>query len=107
MDFSLFSDRARNISPSSHIYNLSGSSMALFLVLQDKPFIMVEQTEETAEELQQESVEEATSLAESIEEENAENELETGIEIAHLHQIFVPLKHIVAVIELRIHKRIR
>lgn len=51
MDFSLFSDRVKNISPSSHIYNLSGSSMALFLALQDKPFIMIEHTEETAEEL--------------------------------------------------------
>ncbi|MFA4827706.1 MAG: transcription-repair coupling factor [Thermodesulfovibrionales bacterium] len=51
MDFSLFSDRVKNISPSSRIYNLSGSSMALFLVLQDKPFIMIEHTEETAEEL--------------------------------------------------------
>ncbi|KAF0146369.1 MAG: transcription-repair coupling factor (superfamily II helicase) [Nitrospirae bacterium] len=51
MDFSLFSDRVKNISPSSHIYNLSGSSMALFLALQDKPFIMIEHIEETAEEL--------------------------------------------------------
>ena len=51
MDFSLFSDRVKNISPSSRIYNLSGSSRALFLALQDKPFIMIEHTEETAEEL--------------------------------------------------------
>ena len=51
MDFSLFSDRVKNISPSSRIYNLSGSSMAFFLALREKPFIMIEQTEETAEEL--------------------------------------------------------
>lgn len=31
-----------------HIYNLSGSSIALFLSLQDEPFIAVEQTEEAA-----------------------------------------------------------
>lgn len=51
MDFSLFSDRVKNISPSSRIYNLSGSSVAFFLALREKPFIMIEHTEETAEEL--------------------------------------------------------
>lgn len=47
-----FFKKIRGLAPfPSRIYNLSGSSMALFLALQDKPFIMVEQTEETAEEL--------------------------------------------------------
>ncbi len=36
---------------SSHVYNLSGSSLALFLSLQGEPFIAVERTEEAAMEL--------------------------------------------------------
>jgi transcription-repair coupling factor (superfamily II helicase) len=49
MDSTPFLDRIKNITPSSRIYNLGGSSMALFLAMQERPFIMVEATEETAE----------------------------------------------------------
>jgi len=51
MDFTPFLDRIKSIASSSRIYNLGGSSMALFLAMQEKPFIMVESTEETAEAL--------------------------------------------------------
>ncbi|MCX5718033.1 MAG: transcription-repair coupling factor [Nitrospirae bacterium] len=51
MDFTPFLDRIKSIASFSRIYNLTGSSMALFLALQKKPFIMVEATEETAEAL--------------------------------------------------------
>lgn len=51
MDVTLFFDKLKNIPPSSRIYNLSGSSVALFLALQEKPFIMIESTEEEAEKL--------------------------------------------------------
>lgn len=51
MDFTPFLDKIKSIPSSSRIYNLGGSSMALFLAIQEKPFIMVESTEETAEAL--------------------------------------------------------
>lgn len=51
MDSTPFLDRIKNIASSSRIYNLGGSSMALFLAMQEKPFIMAESTEETAEAL--------------------------------------------------------
>ena len=51
MDFTPFLDKIKSIPFSSRIYNLTGSSMALFLAMQEKPFIMVEATEETAEAL--------------------------------------------------------
>jgi len=50
-NFTSFSDKIKSIPPSSRIYNLTGSSMALFFAMQEKPFIMVEATEETAEAL--------------------------------------------------------
>ncbi|MFZ3122859.1 MAG: transcription-repair coupling factor [Thermodesulfovibrionales bacterium] len=46
-----FFEKIKSIPSSSRIYNLGGSSMALFLAIQEKPFIMVESTEETAEAL--------------------------------------------------------
>jgi transcription-repair coupling factor (superfamily II helicase) len=51
MDFTPFLDRIKSIASFSRIYNLTGSSTALFLALQEKPFVMVEATEETAEAL--------------------------------------------------------
>ena len=51
MDFTPFLDKIKCIPSSSRIYNLTGSSMALLLAIQEKPFIMVESTEETAEAL--------------------------------------------------------
>ncbi|MDI6744035.1 MAG: transcription-repair coupling factor [Thermodesulfovibrionales bacterium] len=51
MAFTPFLDRIKSIASSSRIYNLTGSSMALFLALQEKPFVMVEAIEETAEAL--------------------------------------------------------
>ncbi len=50
-DFAPFSERIKSLPLSSRVYNLTGSSMALFLALQEKPFIMIESTEETAREL--------------------------------------------------------
>ena len=46
-----FFEKIKEMPHSSRIYNLTGSSMALFLAVQEKPFIMVEATEETAEAL--------------------------------------------------------
>ncbi|MDO8746640.1 MAG: CarD family transcriptional regulator, partial [Thermodesulfovibrionales bacterium] len=46
-----FFEKIKEIPHSSRIYNLTGSSMALFLAIQEKPFMMVEATEETAEAL--------------------------------------------------------
>ncbi|MBI4685937.1 MAG: transcription-repair coupling factor [Nitrospirae bacterium] len=48
MDLTVFSDWFKAIPLSSRIYNLSGSSVALFLAFQERPFIMVESTEEEA-----------------------------------------------------------
>lgn len=48
----LFKNFASLLAPyPSHIYNLTGSSAALFLALQERPFIVVESTEESAREL--------------------------------------------------------
>jgi len=49
MDLTSFFDRIKNLGSSSRIYNLTGSSMALFLAAQNKPFILIEATEEEAE----------------------------------------------------------
>jgi len=49
MDFISFLEKIKNIPSSPRIYNLSGSSMALFLAMQEKPFIMIDSTEEAAE----------------------------------------------------------
>ncbi len=49
--FAGFAENVKSFPPASCIYNLAGSSTALFLALQEKPFIMVEPTEEAAEEL--------------------------------------------------------
>jgi len=51
MSFQQSLEKLKGLPPSSRIYNLTGSSMALFLSLQEKPFIMVESTEEEAERL--------------------------------------------------------
>lgn len=51
IDFTPFLDRLKNILPFSRIYNLTGSSMALFLAMHEKPFVMIEATEEEAEKL--------------------------------------------------------
>ncbi|TAL23296.1 MAG: transcription-repair coupling factor [Nitrospirae bacterium] len=47
----LFFNSIKNIPPLSSVFNLSGSSVALFLELLEKPFIMIASTEEEAWEL--------------------------------------------------------
>lgn len=51
MDFAPLFERIRSIPPSHSIFNLTGSSIALFLALRKNSYIMVESTEEKAEEL--------------------------------------------------------
>jgi transcription-repair coupling factor (superfamily II helicase) len=51
IDFRPFLDILQKFSESCRIYNLKGSSLALLLALYDKPFLVVELTEELAEEL--------------------------------------------------------
>jgi len=51
MDFTPLQNIIKDGFKDSRIYNLTGSSAALFLALYDKPFLAVELTEELAEEL--------------------------------------------------------
>jgi len=51
MDFTPFFKRTKDIPPFSSVFDLSGSSIALFLSMYEKPFIMIASTEEEAAEL--------------------------------------------------------
>lgn len=51
MDFTPLFERIRGIPPSHPVFNLRGSSIALFLALRENPYIMIESSEEKAEEL--------------------------------------------------------
>lgn len=51
IDFTPFLNILQNRPATSRIYNLTGSSSALLLTLYDEPFLVVELTEELAEEL--------------------------------------------------------
>lgn len=51
MSLDVFFHSIKQLPTDSRIYNLTGSSCALFLALMEKPFIMVESTEEAAREL--------------------------------------------------------